>query len=107
VVGVEQVGGETDAVIAGRRPCGHGGVVGESERETKEGDVRWGQDVSEREGAWARLGWAAGPRALLGRAGECGCGRERADGPRVARPSRREKEGKRPDLRILFSFSKM
>jgi hypothetical protein len=49
------------------------GMAGSQERarEREEGDDRWGQDVSEREGAWARvrLGWVAGPRALLGRAG--------------------------------------
>jgi hypothetical protein len=75
----------TDAVIAGRPPRGHGQVAGESER-AEEGDDRRGQDVSvrERARARARLGWPAGPRALLGRTGasERGRGRERVDGPR-------------------------
>jgi hypothetical protein len=98
-----QVSWVTDIMIAGRWPCGHGRVAGESEREWRMG-MTGGDESSTRERERGR-GWAG----LLGRT-RCWAARASAGmsarAGRTVGPSRRENGGSGPIGDFVFLFQK-
>jgi hypothetical protein len=58
-------------------------------------------------GSAARLGWVAGPRALLGRAGECGCRHECTGRPRGWAELEVKKEESARSVFLFFFFKNM